>query len=95
MPSELGQEIMLSVSFGIGRVDPAVSKEPSISSWMVKQVIFEELDPEDEGITFLRTSASSNQTQNNIPEDLNLGQHSCDNLKFRKSVTHLTKKFRE
>jgi hypothetical protein len=44
-------------------------------------VMLEPLDHEDEGILIFETSVTIYQSaQHNIPEDLNLQQHSCENL---------------
>ena len=44
-----------------GQVDPDLSKQCSSSS-RVKQVLYEQLDPKDEGIVFLGTPVSTQPT---------------------------------
>ena len=68
-------------------VDPDLSKQRSTSSSWVKQVLYEQLDPKDEGILFLRTSVSTTQRHSTDSEDLNVEQHPNDNLKYQKGVT--------
>ena len=45
-----------------GPVDPDLSKQRSTSSFRVNSVLYEQLDPKDEGIIFLCTSVSTHQT---------------------------------
>lgn len=42
-----------------GLVDTDISKQRSTSSSRVKQVLYEQLDPKDEGIVSVRTSVSA------------------------------------
>ena len=68
-------------------VDPDLSKQRSTSSSRVKQVLYEQLDPKDEGILVLRTSVSTTQSHSMRSRRLNVGQHPYDNLKYQKKVT--------
>jgi len=45
-----------------GPVDPDLSRQRSTSSSRVKQALYEQLDPKDSGIVFLRTSVSTHPT---------------------------------
>lgn len=72
LPPEFGEFIILTgvwqwvMSSGIIHcvaepVDPDISKQRSTSSSRVKQVLYEQLDPKDEGILFVPTSVSTTQ----------------------------------